>query len=96
MMNIESVIVKPLITEKASLVTEKTNRYGFMVNLKANKNHIKAAIEKFYNVRVVDVKTAIMPGKVKRVGKSVKKTSKTKKAFVMLAEGQKIEFFKGV
>ena len=96
MISLENVLIKPLITEKATLISEKANRYGFMVALKANKNHIRGAIEKFYNVRVIDVKTSVMPGKLKRVGKSIKKSSKRKKAFVQLAEGQKIEFFKGV
>lgn len=76
--------------------TERTNRYGFQVALKANKNQIKMAVEKLYNVKVLNVKTSINPGKLKRTGRSVKKTSKIKKAFVQLGEGQKIEFFKGV
>ncbi|MCK5073305.1 MAG: 50S ribosomal protein L23 [Bacteriovoracaceae bacterium] len=96
MTKLVDIIVKPLITEKASLITEKYNRYGFVVNLKANKNQIKLAVEKFYDVRVMDIKTSIIPGKLKRHGRSTKKTSKTKKAFVQLAQGQKIEFFKGV
>jgi len=95
-MNIENIILKPLITEKATVIAEKNNRYGFVVNIKANKNHVKAAVEKYYNVRVVDVKTSVLPGKLKRAGKAMKKTPKTKKAFIKLAEGQKIEFFKGV
>ena len=96
MAHLEEIIIRPLITEKASIATEKNNRYGFEVRLKSNKNQIKAAIEKLYDVKVIDVKTNILPGKMKRVGKSVKKTSKSKKAFIKLGEGQKIEFFKGV
>lgn len=95
-MHLEEVIKKPLITEKSSLIGENTNRYGFYVELKANKNQIKSAVESLYNVKVLNVKTSILPGKVKRAGKSLTKTSKRKKAFVQLAEGQKIEFFKGV
>ncbi|TDJ04755.1 MAG: 50S ribosomal protein L23 [Deltaproteobacteria bacterium] len=95
-MHLEQIILKPMITEKASMQTERTNRYGFQVALKANKNQIKMAVEKLYNVKVLNVKTSINPGKLKRTGRSVKKTSKIKKAFVQLGEGQKIEFFKGV
>ncbi len=95
-MQLEQIIIRPLITEKSSVATEKFNRYGFQVALKSNKNQIKMAIEKLYEVKVEDVKTNILPGKSKRVGKGVKKTSKTKKAFVTLKEGQRIEFFKGV
>lgn len=95
-MQIESILVKPLISEKASEATEKTNRFGFMVALKSNKNQIKEAVEKLYDVKVLNVKTSILPGKMKRFGKITKKTNKTKKAFVQLEDGQKIEFFKGI
>lgn len=93
---INDVIVKPLITEKISADSEANNRYGFVVNLKANKNQIKNAVEAFYDVKVVAVKTAVIPGKTKRTSKSYKKTSSYKKALVQLAQGQKIEFFKGI
>lgn len=93
---INDVIVKPLITEKVSADTEANNRYGFVVNVKANKNQIKNAVEAFYDVKVVAVKTAIIAGKTKRTAKSYKKTSSYKKALVQLATGQKIEFFKGI
>ncbi len=93
---LESILKKPLITEKVSKATEKYNRYGFVVDLKANKYQIKQAVETLYNVKVVSVRTNITPGKLKRAGKSIKKTSKFKKAFVELAEGQSIQFFKGI
>jgi large subunit ribosomal protein L23 len=96
MAHIEDILIKPMITEKASLATEKCNRYGFLVSLKSNKNQIKEAVEKFYDVKVLDVKTSITAGKMKRAGKGFNKSSKTKKALVKLAEGQKIEFFQGV
>ena len=96
MAHMEDILVKPLITEKASKGTEKFNRFAFIVNLKANKNQIKQAIEHLYDVKVLNVKTCIAPGKIKKAGKSVKKTTKSKKAFIQLEEGQRIEFFKGV
>lgn len=92
----KSIIVKPLITEKATLIQERSNRYSFIVSLEASKNMIKSEVEKFYNVKVLNVKTSILPGKVKRLGKSIKKTSKTKKALVTLAAGQEVKFFTGV
>lgn len=95
-MQMQDVLLKPLITEKASEGSDKQNRFGFVVSLGANKNQIKEAVEKLYDVKVLNVKTSILPGKLKRAGKSVKKTPKTKKAFVQLKEGQRIEFFKGV
>lgn len=96
MAKLENILKKALITEKTSVIGEKFNRFGFIVDLKANKNQVKEAVETFYNVKVLNVKTSILPGKTKRRGKSIAKTSKTKKAFVQLKEGQKIEFFKGV
>lgn len=96
MAQLEEVLKKPLITEKTSIIGEATNRYGFIVDLKANKNQIKNAVETLYDVKVLNVKTSILPGKLKRAGRFVKKSTKTKKAYVQLAEGQKIEFFKGV
>lgn len=96
MATLENIIKKPLVTEKSSLQTEVANRYGFIVDLKANKYQIKNAVEELYDVKVLNVRTSIIPGKLKRAGRLVKKTSKTKKAFVQLGEGQKIEFFKGI
>jgi len=96
MAQLEDVLKKPLITEKTSIIGEASNKYGFIVDLKANKNQIKNAVETLYDVKVLSVRTSILPGKLKRAGRFVKKTTKTKKAYVELAEGQKIEFFKGV
>jgi large subunit ribosomal protein L23 len=96
MLGLENVLVKPLLTEKTSKETETYNRYAFVVNVKANKNHIKNAVEKFFNVKVLSVHTSVLPGKTKRAGKGFKKTAKSKKAYVQLQDGQKIEFFKGI
>ncbi len=96
MVDLTRVILRPLISEKATVQTENFNRYGFVVTPKATKFQIRLAVEKLYNVKVLNVKTAINPGKVKRRGMTSKKTSQFKKAFVQLGEGQKIEFFKGI
>ena len=96
MLGLENVLIKPLLTEKTSKETEAFNRYAFVVNPKANKNHIKNAVEKFFDVKVVSVRTSVLPGKTKRAGRGFKKTAKTKKAYVQLQDGQKIEFFKGI
>ncbi|MBL6990684.1 MAG: 50S ribosomal protein L23 [Bacteriovoracaceae bacterium] len=95
-MHLEDILIKPMITEKVSFATDKSNRYGFHVTLKANKNQIKQAVEQLYDVKVLNVKTNITPGKPKRAGRVTRKTPKVKKALVQLKEGQKIEFFKGV
>lgn len=91
-----NILIKPLITEKISKASEESNKYGFIVALKANKNQIKVAVESFYDVKVLAVATAVVPGKTKRTSKSQKKMTAHKKAIVSLAKGQKIEFFKGI
>ncbi len=96
MLTLENVLVKPLLTEKSSKETETFNRYAFVVNVKSNKNQIKSAVEKFFDVKVVSVRTSVLPGKTKRAGKGYKKTASQKKAYVQLQDGQKIEFFKGI
>lgn len=95
-MHIEQVLIKPLLTEKSSIETESTNRYVFKVQRKSNKYQIREAVEKMFDVKVTNVKTAVLPGKVKRSGKGVKKTSSWKKAYVQIQEGQKLELFKGI
>ena len=92
----ENILIKPLLTEKSSALTEKYNRYLFQVNLKANKNQIKKAVEQLFDVKVDAVTTTIDAGKIKRAGRFVKKTNKTKKAYVTVNKDQKIEFFKGI
>lgn len=96
MLGLENVLIKPLLTEKTSKETEAFNRYAFVVNTKANKNQIKSAVEKYFDVKVVSVRTSVLPGKTKRAGRGYKKSSASKKAYVQLQDGQKIEFFKGI
>lgn len=95
-MHTEQILIKPMLTEKSSVTTEEQNRYVFQVKLKSNKNQIKTAVEKMFNVKVVGVNTSILPGKVRRTGKSTKKAGSTKKAYIQIQEGQKLELFKGI
>lgn len=92
----KDIIVKPVLTEKATVEMEKNNRYAFVVKLNANKNQIKHAVEKFFNVKVEKIATTTTAGKTKRSGKSTKKLSSVKKAYVTIKNGQKIEFFKNI
>ncbi|TRX53743.1 50S ribosomal protein L23 [Fulvivirga sp. M361] len=91
-----SVLVKPLVTEKVSALNEK-GKYGFVVNLKANKVEIKKAVEKMYGVTVEDVNTMNYLGKKKsRYTKSkiiTGRSSSFKKAIVTVAEGDVIDFY---
>jgi len=90
-----NVIVRPLITEKGTFLSE-LNKYAFEVAAGANKMQIKEAVELAFSVTVLKVNTMVMPGKQRRVGRSIGMTSEWKKAIVTLAEGDRIEFFEGV
>jgi large subunit ribosomal protein L23 len=106
----EKVIKRPLLTEKGSVLRETGGRPAddtldadsvepqlmFEVDKDANKVEIRHAVEKLWNVTVVKVRTQIVRGKEKRVGRFVGKRSNWKRALVTLAPGQKIEFFEGV
>lgn len=89
---LHQIIKKPLVTEKSNLQKETFETVVFEVALDANKVEIKQAIEKAFNVKVKDVRTSVVAGKVKRVGRNFGKRSNYKKAYVSLAEGT-IDFF---
>ena len=91
------ILIRPVLSEKINKQTEKANRYAFIVGRKANKLEIKKAVESFYGVQVIDVNTAVMPGKAKsRYPKSGylngRKPAK-KKAYVTVAEGETIDLY---
>lgn len=94
------ILIKPLITEKMTNLSASHGQYGFLVNPKANKIEIAKAIEKKFNVHVVDVRTINHQGKSKtqfrKSGRFVGKTSATKKAIITLKEGETIELFEQV
>ena len=92
-MNIYSVIKKPHVTEKTSLGSDSSNTVAIVVDKAANKIEIKQAIENLFKVKVADVRTVTVAGKVKRSGKTFGKRSNWKKAYVTLQEGQSIDFF---
>lgn len=121
-----NIIVKPLISEKMTRLTEAAaapkvnriqrnkakkegreavapvakNRYGFIVDKRANKIEIKKAVETFYNVKVIDVNTMNYSGKVKsrytKAGFLTGRTNAFKKAIVTLAEGNTIDFYSNI
>ncbi|MBI2340913.1 MAG: 50S ribosomal protein L23 [Deltaproteobacteria bacterium] len=95
-MDLYQVIKKPLVTEKALGLKEEGNRYAFVVDLGADKPLVRSTVEKLFKVHVLDVKTAVMRGKTKRVGRSSGRKSNWKKALVRIKEGEKIELFEGV
>ena len=84
------IIKSPVVTEK-SAVLGSSNKYAFYVDPKANKTEIKLAIEKIFEVKVLDIKTINVHPKHKRVGRYTGLSNKKKKAIVTLKEGQTIE-----
>ncbi len=93
MRSLRHVINSPLITEKGTLVNEQGNQVLFRVRPEANKVEIRRAVESFFKVKVDKVRTINYLGKTKRVGRSAGRRPSWKKAYVTLAEGQRIDFF---
>ncbi len=96
-----SIIVKPIITEKMSAISEKMpNRYGFIVDNGANKIEIKKAVEELYGVQVNSINTIRYAGKNKsrytKAGMINGKTKAFKKAIVTLVEGETIDFYSNI
>ncbi len=94
----KTILIRPLITEKMTKISEKNpNKYGFIVNVDANKIEIAKAIKEKFNVDVVAVNTIKYKGKTKtqftRKGRFTGRTPRFKKAIVTLKEGQTIDIF---
>ena len=94
------ILVKPLVTEKMTQLSERFDRYGFVVDRRATKPQIKMAVEALYDVNVVEVNTMVYGGKVKsrytKGGIITGKTKAFKKAIVTLEEGQSIDFYSNI
>ncbi len=94
------IVLKPIVTEKMTSVSEKLNRYGFFVNKEANKIEIKEAIEKLYDVNVDKVWTMRYAGKSKsrytKTGMVKGRTAAYKKAVVTVAEGETIDIYSNI
>jgi len=90
------IIKRPVITEKTSIQKEEANQITFEVDRRANRIEIRRAIEKIFKVRVADVRTMQVKGKVKRRGRIEGKRRDWKKAVVKLMPGEHIDFFEGV
>jgi large subunit ribosomal protein L23 len=90
-----NVLVKPLMTEKSMHRKEELNAVTFQVAVSANKVEIRQAVEKVFNVKVANVRTASHEGKWKRMGKYEGRRPSWKKAIVTLAPGHKIDLVEG-
>lgn len=95
-MEVHQIIKKILVTEKSTAAREKSNKYFFEVDRKANKMEISKAVEKLFKVKVADVHVLHVLGKKKRLGRIIGKKSSWKKAIVTLAAGSRIEIAESV
>ncbi len=96
-MEYTQVLLKPLLTEKTGGLKEAANQVTFFVHPAANKVEIRKAVEKAFNVTVLAVNVVNRaPVERRRQGRTVGRVSGGRKAYVTLAEGDKIEFFEGV
>jgi large subunit ribosomal protein L23 len=96
-MDYTKIIIRPVITEKANLAKENLNQVSFVVAPGANKIEVKRAVEAAFGVHVTAVNIIRRrPSRKLRHGRTIGKVPGYKKAFVTLAEGDKIEFFEGV
>lgn len=95
-----NVLIKPIISEKMTIISEKYNRYGFIVDRKATKSQIKRDVEEIYGVKVVQVNTLIQRGKLSsrytKTGVITGQKNTVKKAFVELSKEDKIDFYSNI
>ena len=94
-MNIHQVLVKPTVTEKSTILQE-ISKYTFQVAPRANKVEVKEAVEKTFDVTVIDVNITKIHGKRKRYGPRVSKQPDIKKAVITLKQGDRINIIEGL
>jgi large subunit ribosomal protein L23 len=94
------ILKKPLLTEKVAQLTEKLNRYAFIVDPRANKIQIKTAIEAMYGVNIIAVNTMRYVGKLKsrntKAGLVQGRSATVKKAIITLKDGETIDFYSNI
>jgi large subunit ribosomal protein L23 len=99
-MKLSQVLIKPILTEKANALQEKSRTFTFRVAREANKLEIKNAVEGFYGVTVEDVRTIVVPGKNKsrftKAGFVKGRKPAYKKALVIVAEGESIDLYSNI
>lgn len=96
-MDVNAVLLKPLLTEKTTMLKDEARQVAFYVHPGANKIEIKQAVESAFDVTVKAVNVVRRaPSNRERQGRVVGRKPGWKKAYVTLAEGDKIEFFEGV
>ena len=91
-----SIIVRPLVTERSTMLKDEFGQYCFHVERDATKGDIKRAIQEIFKVKVARVRTMVVPGKLRRMGRHQGYRPDWKKAIVTLQKGQKIDLVEQV
>lgn len=89
------IIKRPIITEKTNIQKDEHNQVTFEVDPRANRIEVQRAVEEIFKVKVADIRTISVTGKIKRRGRILGKRRDWKKAIVKLMPGERIEFFEG-
>jgi large subunit ribosomal protein L23 len=92
-LQMHDVILRPLVTEKSVRGEAELNTYAFEVGISSNKHQIKQAVEDFFGVQVLSVRTLRQRGKAKRFGRHQGRRSDWKKAYIRLADGHSIDLY---
>ena len=92
-LDLHSILIQPLLTEKVTALREGSNTVGFLVHPNANRVQIKQAVETLLKVKVDRVNVLNVRGKIKRLGRFSGKRADWKKAFVKLKQGEKLELY---
>jgi len=95
-MNAQQIVQRPLVTERTMTLRDDENKYAFVVHPRATKPEIRKAVEELFDVKVTNVATMNVMGKVRRMGRFAGPRAAWKKAIVTIAEGQKIEIYDAV
>ena len=95
-MSTESVVISPLVTEKGTVVGEKSNQVVFRIRPNASKAQVRDVIEDLFKVTVVKIRTANFLGKQRRRGRTLGRRPNWKKAYITLKKGDRIEIFEGL
>jgi large subunit ribosomal protein L23 len=90
------IIVRPVVTERSTMLGEDKDAFTFIVAEDANKIEIRRAVEELFDVKVRAVNTMRYRGKLRRIGRSTGRRPGYKKAIVTLAEGERIDVYEGI
>ena len=96
MRDARDVVIRPVVTERSTLLADELDAFTFIVAQDANKIEIRRAVEQLFEVRVSSVRTMNYRGKMRRVGRNTGRRPGFKKAIVKLAEGERIDVYEGI